>query len=164
MRNRKEKIKKNLDKKLGAEFLSVRQGCGGVKLTYVEGWVIISLANRIFGFDGWNSEVKDLKQEYLDVSKEDKIFVGYTCLCRITVSDGTFKEDVGFGSAENQRMKGLAIEKAKKEAVTDSFKRAFRQFGNALGNWCYDKIFLKQVSKVNTFNKNQPIGEDQLFF
>uniref|UniRef100_A0A3Q2ZCJ6 Uncharacterized protein n=1 Tax=Hippocampus comes TaxID=109280 RepID=A0A3Q2ZCJ6_HIPCM len=64
MRNRKEKIKKNLDKKLGAEFLSVRQGCGGVKLTYVEGWVIISLANTIFGFDGWNSEVKDLN--YVD--------------------------------------------------------------------------------------------------
>lgn len=41
-----------LSKKLGPEYLSTRQGGGGTKLTYIEGWRVINLANEIFGFNG----------------------------------------------------------------------------------------------------------------
>jgi DNA repair and recombination protein RAD52 len=140
-------ISKKLEKNLSPEYLSVRSGFGNTQLTYVEGWAIISLANNIFGFDGWSSEIKFIQQEYCD-DQNSKISVGYSCCVRITLKNGTFKEDVGFGSADNQKMKGPAIEKAKKEAATDALKRALRQFGNALGNCCYDKDFLKNVSKV----------------
>ena len=34
------------------------------------------------------------------------------------LKDGTYHEDVGFGIADNMPKKGLAIENAKKEAVT----------------------------------------------
>jgi len=137
-----------LEKSLGPEYLSVRMGCGNVKLTYVEGWLIISLANRIFGFDGWSSKMREFTQEYCDMSKDGRVSIGYSCCCRVTLKDGTYKEDTGFGSAEGQKMKGLAIEKARKEAVTDALKRALRQFGNALGNCCYDKEFVKNVGNL----------------
>ena len=142
----RNKIAKLLEKPLSNEFLSTRLGFNGVKITYIEGWLIISIANHIFGYDGWSSEIKNITQEYLDV-KNDKIFVGYTSTCRITLKDRTFREDIGFGSAENVKNKGLAIEKAKKQAITDSIKRALRQFGNSLGNCCYDKEFLKNINK-----------------
>ncbi|ORD95019.1 RAD52 [Enterospora canceri] len=140
-------IQKKLNKFLGPEFLAVRQGAGGSKLTYVEGHMVIEMANRIFGYNGWKTKIKKLKQEYCD-DKDGKVSVAYTCICRIMLSDGTTKEDVGLGHAENQRSKALAIEKATKEAVTDSFKRAFRQFGNVLGNCCYDKGYIGTVSKM----------------
>ncbi len=54
-------------------------------------------------------------------------------------------KDIGYGSAENQKSKCVAFEKAKKEAVTDGMKRSLRIFGNRLGNCAYDKNFLKQI-------------------
>jgi len=41
----------------------------------------------------------------------------------------------------------MAIEKAKKEAVSDALKRALRQFGHALGNCVYDKEHVRKVRK-----------------
>lgn len=149
---RRNKISERLDRSLGPEYLSVRQGCGSAQLTYVEGWLVINLANKIFGFDGWSSEIKSFTEEYMEV-KDGKVSAGFSCCCRVTLKDGTYKEDVGFGSADNQKVKGLAIEKARKEASTDALKRALRQFGNALGNCCYDKEFLKNVHKHNGFKK-----------
>ena len=33
----------------------------GRELSYIEGWLAISEANRIFGFDGWNRETAETK-------------------------------------------------------------------------------------------------------
>lgn len=163
------KIAEQLDKSLGPEYLSVRPGFGTTQLTYVEGWLVINIANSIFGFDGWSTEIRRLKKEYCD-SIEGKFSVGYSCCCRVTLKDGTYKEDVGFGSSDNQRMKGAAIEKAKKEASTDAIKRALRQFGNALGNCCYDKDFIKNVQvssktvfKNVNFNKEKLLKRSDIF-
>lgn len=49
---RVDRIQALLSKKLGPEFLSTRQGGGGTKLTYIEGWRVINLANEIFGYNG----------------------------------------------------------------------------------------------------------------
>ena len=65
-------------------------------------------------------------------------------MVRVTLKDGTSHEDVGYGTAELPK-KGLAIEKAKKEAVSDARKRALRVFGDALGNCLYDKDHLKRL-------------------
>lgn len=149
---RRNKISEKLSRSLGPEYLSVRQGCGSAQLTYVEGWLVINIANKIFGFDGWSSKIKRFTREYMEM-KDGKINVGFSCCCRVTLKDGTYKEDVGFGSADSQKIKGLAIEKAKKEASTDALKRALRQFGNALGNCCYDKEFQKNVHKQSGLKK-----------
>jgi DNA repair and recombination protein RAD52 len=47
-----DRIQEILGRKLGPEYLSTRQGGGGTKLTYIEGWRVINLANDIFGYNG----------------------------------------------------------------------------------------------------------------
>ena len=78
--------------------------------------------------------------------EEDKgrFSVGVTAVVRVTLKDGTFHEDVGYGTAENPK-RGPAIEKAKKEAVSDARKRCLRLYGDALGNCLYDKSHLKRI-------------------
>lgn len=71
----------------------------------------------------------------------------YSILLCISPLSSTY-QDIGYGSAENQKSKASAYEKAKKEAVTDATKRALRMFGNRLGNCAYDKTFLRDV-KIN---------------
>ena len=41
---------------------------------------------------------------------------GYSCIVRVILKDGTFHEDVGFGSVCNEKDRGKAIENARKEA------------------------------------------------
>lgn len=67
---------------------------------------------------------------------------------RVTLKDGTFHEDIGYGHIENCKGKAAAFEKAKKEGTTDGMKRALRNFGNVLGNCIYDKEYLGKISKV----------------
>ncbi|RVD90759.1 Rad52-like DNA repair and recombination protein [Tubulinosema ratisbonensis] len=143
----RKRIQSLLSKKLGPEYISYRQGFNGTKLAYIEGWVAISIANNIFGYDGWSSEIKSVTLDFCDESV-GKISLGVSVVVRVSLVDGNFKEDIGFGSSENQRSKVNAFEKAKKEAVTDAIKRALRQFGDALGNCCYDKVYVSVIQKV----------------
>ncbi|XP_069905362.1 DNA repair protein RAD52 homolog isoform X9 [Oryctolagus cuniculus] len=62
--------------------------------------------------------------------------------------DGSYHEDVGYGVSEGLKSKALALEKARKEAVTDGLKRALRSFGNALGNCVLDKDYLRSLNKL----------------
>ncbi|KAF9761866.1 DNA repair and recombination protein rti1 [Nosema granulosis] len=141
------RISKLLSKKLAPEYISYRTGFGRGMVAYVEGWTIISLANQIFGFNGWSSSITRMGIDYCDLI-DGKFNVGITCTTRITLKDGSSREDVGFGSSENQRSKSQAYEKARKEASTDALKRALRLFGNALGNCCYDKEFINTLNKI----------------
>ncbi|WUR02872.1 DNA repair and recombination protein RAD52 (RAD52) [Vairimorpha necatrix] len=143
----KSRISKLLNKKLAPEYISYRQGFNRTVVPYVEGWTVISLANQIFGFNGWSSQIIKMEIDYCD-ENDNKWCIGISCIVRISLKDGTSKEDVGFGSSENQRRKSEAYEKARKEAVTDALKRALRQYGNSLGNCCYDKNFINSVKKI----------------
>ncbi|WWC61378.1 uncharacterized protein I303_103960 [Kwoniella dejecticola CBS 10117] len=148
-----------LRKKLGPEYISQRQGpAGGGKLSYIEGWKVINLANDVFGFNGWSSSIVSLKTDYLDEKEGGRTSINVTAIIRITLADGTFHEDVGCGQGENLRGKSAALDKAQKEAVTDATKRALRTFGNMLGNCLYDKDYTKEVTKIRVppakFNQN----------
>lgn len=77
-----------------------------------------------------------------------KITLGLSTIVRVTLRDGTFHEDIGYGHIENCKGKAAAFEKAKKEAATDALKRALRNFGNVLGNCLYDKDYLQKVTKL----------------
>src|SRR6266446_4472419 len=58
-------LQAKLNQKLGPEFISQRPGPGGgPKLTYVEGWKVINLANEVFGFNGWNSSIISLTTDF----------------------------------------------------------------------------------------------------
>ncbi|KAI5996241.1 hypothetical protein EDD15DRAFT_2163823 [Pisolithus albus] len=143
-------LQAKLNKKLGPEFVSQRPGPGGgPKLTYAEGWKIINLANEVFGFNGWSSSVVNITTDFIDYNEESHRFnVGVTAIVRVTLKDGAFHEDVGYGMLENSRSKAAALDKCKKEAVTDALKRTLRNFGNLLGNCLYDKAYAQEVVKM----------------
>ncbi|KAM5531612.1 hypothetical protein V8D89_014727 [Ganoderma adspersum] len=143
-------LQAKLDKRLGPEYISQRPGPGGgPKLTYAEGWKIINLANEVFGFNGWSSSVVSITIDFVDFNEESRRFnVGVTAIVRVTLRDGVFHEDVGYGLLENSKSKGAALDKCKKEAVTDGVKRSLRNFGNLLGNCLYDKAYTQEVVKI----------------
>lgn len=105
-------LQAKLNQKLGPEYISQRAGPGGGKLTYAEGWKIINLANEVFGFNGWSSNVVNLTTDFIDYSEEARRFnVGVTAIVKVTLRDGTFHEDIGYGSLENSKTKGAALDK-----------------------------------------------------
>lgn len=142
-----EDIQAKLDKKLGPEYISKRIGFGSSRVAYIEGWKVINLANQIFGFNGWSTEVKSVMVDFLD-ERQGRFCIGCTAIVRVTLDNGTYREDIGYGTVENERRKSAAFERAKKSAVTDALKRSLRGFGNALGNCLYDKDFLSRIDKV----------------
>jgi DNA repair and recombination protein RAD52 len=142
-------LQSRLDKQLGPEYISSRPGAAGQKVHYLAAEKVINLANEIFGFNGWNSSVQNIQIDFVDEHPETKkITLGLSVIVRVTLKDGTYHEDVGYGHIENCKGKAAAFEKAKKEGTTDALKRALRTFGNVLGNCVYDKEYVSKVTKM----------------
>ncbi|KAG4264528.1 hypothetical protein LB506_009629 [Fusarium annulatum] len=142
-------ISAKLDKQLGPEYISARAGPGGTKVHYLTAEKCITLANEVFGFNGWSSSIQNIQVDFADENPQtQRVSIGLSVIVRITLRDGTYHEDIGYGSIENAKGKAMAFEKAKKEGTTDGLKRALRSFGNVLGNCIYDKDYVKQVTKM----------------
>jgi DNA recombination protein Rad52 len=107
---------------------------------YVDGYHVVSEANRIFGNGGWSYEITRLQEtSRIEVSGGAQVRVSYLCTVKVHVGD-TFKEGsaVGMGSGKPENL-GDVIESAVKEAETDALKRALRTYGNTFGLALYDK-------------------------
>lgn len=142
-------LQSRLEKQLGPEYISTRPGNGGGKVHYLAAEKVINLANEVFGFNGWSSAIQNVQIDFVDENPTNgKITLGLSTIVRVTLRDGTFHEDIGYGHIENCKGKAAAFEKAKKEAATDALKRALRNFGNVLGNCLYDKDYLAKVQKI----------------
>lgn len=142
-------ISAKLDKQLGPEYISARSGPGGTKVHYLTAEKCITLANEVFGFNGWSSSIQNIQVDFADENPQtQRVSIGLSVIVRVTLRDGTYHEDIGYGSIENAKGKAMAFEKAKKEGTTDGLKRALRSFGNVLGNCIYDKDYVKQVTKL----------------
>jgi DNA repair and recombination protein RAD52 len=141
-------LQSRLEKQLGPEYISSRPGAFGQKVHYLAAEKVINLANEVFGFNGWSSAIQNIQVDFVDENQNGKISLGLSVIVRVTLKDGTFHEDVGYGHIENCKGKAAAFEKAKKEGTTDALKRALRTFGNILGNCIYDKEFLAKVTKI----------------
>jgi DNA repair and recombination protein RAD52 len=117
--NKIASLQAKLNKKLGPEYISQRPGPGGgPKLTYAEGWKIINLANEVFGFNGWSSNVVSLTTDFVDFNEQNQRYtVGVTAVVRITLRDGVFHEDIGYGMLENSKSKGGALDKVRRDSV-----------------------------------------------
>lgn len=152
----RDDIVQQLNSPLPGDAVSKRQGPGGKWLDYIEGWYAIDNANRIFGYDGWSSEVISLTSVHIDRG------VAYLAQVRVSVSeDGivpTTHSDVGYGS-------GYEHELAAKEAVTDALKRCLRHWGDQFGNRLYDKDKLPPVmTPEHMAQGNVPVSADDLPF
>ncbi|XP_030070983.1 DNA repair protein RAD52 homolog isoform X2 [Microcaecilia unicolor] len=140
-------IQNALRQRLGPEYISSRQAGGGQKVCYIEGHRVVSLANEMFGYNGWSHSVTQQTVDFVDLNN-GKFYVGVCAFVKVQLKDGAYHEDVGYGVSEGLKSKALSLEKARKEAVTDGLKRALRCFGNALGNCILDKDYLRSVNKL----------------
>ena len=121
-----------LNQPIDPKVVSSRQQ-GKMQLSYLESWYVINEANRIFGFDGWQSETVQL-----DCVQSDDFCVTYIAKVRVTIND-VIREGVGAGHGKGKSVNlGDKHESAVKEAESDARKRAFMQFGNQFGLSLYD--------------------------
>lgn len=96
----RSRIQSLLQTRLPADQMAQRTGPGNQKLTYVESWRSIELANEIFGFSGWSSTILSLDMDFID-EKNGRYSVGVSAICKITLKDGASHEDVGYGQSDN---------------------------------------------------------------
>ncbi|TRY54826.1 hypothetical protein DNTS_001794 [Danionella cerebrum] len=140
-------VQNALRQRLGPEYISSRPAGGGQKVCYIEGHKVISLANELFGYNGWSHSISQQNVDFVDLIN-GKFYVGVSAFVKVQLKDGSFHEDVGYGVSEGLKSKALSLEKARKEAVTDGLKRALKCFGNALGNCILNKEYLIAINKI----------------
>ncbi|ELP87545.1 DNA repair and recombination protein rad52, putative [Entamoeba invadens IP1] len=141
-----------LMEKTPQQLVCARQGAGGNSMKYLEGFRAIEIANAVFGYDGWSDEVKQFIPQNTGC---------VLSIVRITLKNGCYHEDIGFGSSA---LKNNPLEIAAKESVTDARKRALRLFGNLLGNSLYDVNYTRNISP-NSTNKRiiiQPVNYTEI--
>ncbi|KAJ9634947.1 DNA repair protein rad52 [Coniosporium tulheliwenetii] len=147
-------LQSQLDKQLGPEYISTSPSAGGGKEHDMAGDKVILLANEVFGFNGWSSAIRDVQIDFVDENQSTgQITLGLSIIVRVTLRDGTFHDDVGYGHVENCNGKAAAFEKANKEAATNALKRALRHFGNIFGNYFYNKEYLSMVTEAKVAPK-----------
>ena len=143
----------------------------GKVLHYLEGWHVISEANRIFGFDAWDRETLQSQcvwQKQIDY----RYAAAYLTRVRITVRAGDQviqREGMGSGEALAGTA-GQAHERASKAAETDATKRALSTFGNSFGLSLYkDKTETPQpkkaaarAAKAAPSDQEQSIDQDEI--
>ena len=131
-----------LAKPLDRLLVSERESRDGRILHYLEGWAVINQANRIFGYDGWGTElvgeVGFRPIHLVDQDTEAPLAIGmYSAAVRVTVRGCAPRSDAGCGFVTADTPE--AHEAAYKGAVTDALKRALRSFGDQFGNGLYDR-------------------------
>ena len=126
----------------------------GRNLSYIEGWLAIAEANRIFGFDGWTRETIDLRcvsEKARKIGREGRDGWGVSYVAKVrVVALGVTREGTGTGHGIDADL-GLAHESALKEAETDAMKRALMTFGNPFGLALYDKTQANVADGVDEY-------------
>src|SRR5271169_6903416 len=122
-------LRRNLDTR------AVRtRAANGRQLSYLEGWYVISEANRIFGFDGWSRETLESRCVLARENRGSFLAI-YIARVRITVhSGGASVIREGHGSGEGRGTSPAEVHDiALKAAETDATKRALATFGKPFG-------------------------------
>lgn len=114
---------------------------GEREFRYIKTSTAINIANFIFGFGGWSTQVLNLEPMR---NSQDRI-LGYSATLRLTLhQNGVHYEDVGTCSLEDNSQDGRvpdhfnAHQIARKGAVSDALKRCLRHLGPMFGNDLYE--------------------------
>ena len=128
-----EKQVQALRRCLNSRHIRTREA-NGRELSYIEGWYVISEANRIFGFDAWNRETVETRCVLARENRGSFLAV-YIAKVRITVlAEGATIVREGHGSGEGRgNSPGEVHDISLKAAETDATKRALATFGKPFG-------------------------------
>ena len=122
-------LRRNLDN----QVVRTRE-VNGREISYLEGWYVISEANRIFGFDGWSRETLETRCVLARENRGTFLAI-YIARVRITVhANGATVIREGHGTGEGRGTSpGEVHDIALKAAETDATKRALATFGKPFG-------------------------------
>lgn len=84
-------VQARLNTRLAAADISYRPAAQGT-VAYLEGWKAFNLANEVFGFNGWSSEILSLTTDFEDTDAQGRVSLGMSCMVRIHLKDGTFHD------------------------------------------------------------------------
>jgi DNA recombination protein Rad52 len=147
-----------LNKRLDRALIKSKQG-----KSYIEGFVAINTANRIFGYGSWSHRV----DEHWTVETDGNVL--YCALVTITViaPNGTRSTHQDLGSSVAARSKEtskISIEShetAIKGAVTDALKRALRAYGEQWANNLYDKDYMRNREEEERVAREELVKRDK---
>lgn len=135
-----DQISAELQKKLDPK--NIKPAPRGKYGDYVDGYHVITEANRIFGEGNWSYSITRLEmvsEQTVETPKGPQYRVGYLCTVKVQIGQ-SFKEGSAVGSGVGSpNTIADHHESAVKEAETDALKRALRTYGNTFGLALYDK-------------------------
>ncbi len=130
-----------------------------INLSYLEGFDLIDMANKLFGFGNWSYNITSLSKVSEEKNTNDNFIIAYQAVVCVVVYDSSHnqhisRQDVGFGTGIARSLAD-AYENSAKEAVTDALKRSLRSFGNQFGNSLYDKSKSQETQQQTPSHPNQ---------
>ncbi|KYR01959.1 RasGEF domain-containing protein [Tieghemostelium lacteum] len=138
--NEVDRIQQLLKQPIQENKLQSRVVAGNDIVGYLKGEEYVTLANNIFGVGGWSFQILKLTLDINDSDNYGALKVSYTATGRVTLQDGTYKENVGAGVFNHGGGKTALHDRlhihgnAKKSAIIDCLKRTLSMFGYALGS------------------------------
>ncbi|KAF7310019.1 hypothetical protein MIND_00374800 [Mycena indigotica] len=141
---RRANVQAQLNQRLDPEC----PGPGGGKLTYVETWRLVNLANEVFGYNGWSSSVVRMTVDYVDCDEHTQRYG------RRGVSGHARDPGGGGGTAlDKVRNPGWDIfsaadtaDSVRRRRQTTPLKRTLRTFGKALGNSSTKERYMTEMA------------------
>ena len=134
-------IRRNLDKPLIPQLVSVREDEDGYGYQYLPVHAVITQANRLFGHGNWSTQIR----EHKPLADHNGQIIGYSCIARVSIPAlNACYEGYGFNPLATRsdgriRDTAQAHDMAAKGAESDAIKRAFRYLGDRFGNSLYEK-------------------------
>jgi recombination DNA repair RAD52 pathway protein len=117
----------------------------GKGFSHVEAYEIKAHLNRLFGFEGWSTEIESLTCIF-ETETEKGWTAAYLCQMTLAVGD-KFSADASTGDATNQRSRSDAHDLAVKSAVSGALKRCATAWGDQFGLSLYAKGSMEPLVK-----------------
>ena len=131
----------------------------GKGFSHVEAYEIKAHLIRLFGFEGWSTQIDSLTCLFED-EKDGKWTVAYLCSMTLTIGS-KFSADASTGDATNQRSRADAHDLAVKSAVSGALKRCATACGDQFGLSLYNKGSLEPlVGRVIPYEKERDASQD----
>jgi DNA repair and recombination protein RAD52 len=130
-----------------------------MQLNYLAGYDVIATANKLLGYGTWGYDL--LAVEMNNVLGEQGELVGsyYSARVKLTVKDCIPITEEGVCAVQGGRNPKTLVDShdmARKGAITDALKRAFRCYGDQFGNSLYDKDYDASTGNDNHQAPRQP--------
>lgn len=84
---------------------------------------LLRLANEVFGFNGWSSQIISCEQEEEKFDQEKSVYsMKHVATVRLILQDGVFIDAQGTGESTNIAQKHICLSNCKKMAITNGIR------------------------------------------